>query len=280
MTHPDQSEQQLRRALRAMNDLQPPTDELFVQRAVIRGRARTNRRRNAIVAAAAALVVIAGGGGAWLLQGGLPGTTTASSASAPEVMSDQGSQSGAGSGAEGSAGGRQQPTLSAGRDNGPVAKAAVGSDWFVGPLTPQRAAIEGLAAELTKKWSDVFSGAYATDPTNTHIVIALTRRDGALEDRIRSALPSREDVEFAQAEHTYADKAALVQRISADAPALASQGIVVSTVTQDARADRVAVAASGTDAEARLQERYGADWVTVTLLPKGPNDTLSTPPPR
>ena len=111
MTHPDQSEQQLRRALRAMNDLQPPTDELFVQRAVIRGRARTNRRRNTIVAAAAALVVIAGGGGAWLLQGGLPGTTTASSASAPEVMSDQGSQSGAGSGAEGSAGGRQQPTL-------------------------------------------------------------------------------------------------------------------------------------------------------------------------
>ena len=64
MTHPDQSEQQLRRALRTMNDLEPPTDELFVQRAVIRGRARTHRRRNTLIAAAAALVVVAGGGGA------------------------------------------------------------------------------------------------------------------------------------------------------------------------------------------------------------------------
>lgn len=280
MTHPDQSEQQLRRALRTMNDLQPPTDELFVQRAVIRGRARTNRRRNALVAAAAALVVVAGGGGAWLLQGGLSGGPVPAAGSAPEVMSDAGSQSGAGNDARGSAGGGEQPTLSAGPDQVPVPAAEAGSDWFVGPLTPQRAAMERLAPELTTSWSAVFSGAYATDPTNTRIVVTLTRPDGALEDRIRSAMPSREDVEFAQAEHSYADKAALVRRISADAPALERAGVVISAVTQDSRADRVAVAASGTDAEARLHERYGADWVTVTLLPKGPNDTLSTPPPR
>lgn len=276
MTHPDQSEQQLRRALRTMNDLQPPTDELFVQRAVIRGRARTNRRRNALLATAAAFVVIAGGGGAWLLQGGLAGAPTVTAGSAPEVMSDQGSESDAG----GSAGGREQPTLSAGPDNVPVRPPGVASDWFVGPLTPQRAAIEGLAPELTTRWSAVFSGAYATDPTNTSIVVALTRPDGALEDRIRAAMPNPQDVDFAQAEHSYADKAALVQRISADSPALQQEGIVVSTVTQDPRADRVAVAASGTDAEASLQERYGADWVTVTLVPNGSNDTISTPPPR
>ena len=180
MTHPDQSEQQLRRALRTMNDLEPPTDELFVQRAVIRGRARTHRRRNTLIAAAAALVVVAGGGGAWLLQGGLPGATTASPASAPEVMSDQGSKSGADSDARGSAGGREQPTLSAGPDNVPVRPPGVASDWFVGPLTPQRAAIEGLAPELTTSWSAVFSGAWAKDDTNEHIVVALTHPDLAL----------------------------------------------------------------------------------------------------
>ena len=279
MTHPDQSEQQLRRALRTMNDLKPPTDELFVQRAVIRGRARTNRRRNALLAVAAALVVVAGGGGGWLLQGGLPGAETASPASAPEVMGDQGSPSGDGSAAGGSAG-REQPTPSNGPDNVPVPPSQVGSDWFVGPLTAQRTAVERLAPELTTRWGAVFSGAYATDPTNTSIVVALTRPDDTLEDRIRSAMPDPEDVEFARSEHSYADKAALVQRIRADSPALAREGIAILTVTQDPRADRVAVAASGSDAEARLQERYGADWVTVTLLPKGPNDTFSTPPPR
>jgi hypothetical protein len=263
-----------------MNDLQPPTDELFVQRAVIRGRARTNRRRNTLVAAAAALVVVAGGGGAWLLQGVLPGASTNSPASAPEVMSDQGSRNGDGTDAGGSAGGREEPTLTAGPDNVPVAPAAAGSDWFVGPLTPQRAAVERLAPELTTRWSAVFSGAHATDPTNTSIVVAVTRPDGALEDRIRAAMPDPQDVAFVEADHSYADKAALVRRIWADSPALAKEGIVISTVTQDSRADRVAVAASGTDVEARVTERYGADWVTVTLLPKGPNDTLTTPPPR
>ncbi|HEX6056721.1 MAG TPA: hypothetical protein VFY98_12980 [Intrasporangium sp.] len=278
MTHPDQSEQQLRRALRTMNDLQPPTDELFVQRAVIRGRARTNRRRNALLAAAAAFVVIASGGGAWLLQGGLPGATSASPASAPEVMSDQGSKSGADSDAAGSAGGREQP-FSPGPDNVPV-RPGVGSDWFVGPLTPQRAAIEGLAPELTTDWASTFSGAWAKDETNQRIVVALTHADLDLERWISANVRDATAVEFVTATHSYADKAALAARILSDSALLNQQGIVISTVTQDARADRVAVAASGTDAAARLQERYGADWVTVTLLPKGLNDTLSTPPPR
>ncbi len=280
MTHPDQSEQQLRRALRTMNDLEPPTDELFVQRAVIRGRARTHRRRNTLIAAAAALVVVAGGGGAWLLQGGLPGATTASPASAPEVMSDQGSKSGADSDAGGSAGGREQPTLSAGPDNVPVRPPGVASDWFVGPLTPQRAAIEGLAPELTTSWSAVFSGAWAKDDTNEHIVVALTHPDLALERWISANVRDAAAVEFVTATHSYADKAALAERIRADSPALATEGIVISTVTQDYRADRVAVAASGTDAIARLQQRYGADWVTVTPLPQGAGGTFATPPPR
>lgn len=276
MTHPDQSEQQLRRALRTMNDLQPPADELFVQRAVIRGRARTHRRRNALVAAAAALVVVAGGGGAWLLHGGLPGAQTASSASAPEVMSDSGSQGAP----EGGAGGREQPTFSAGPDKAPVPSAAAGSDWFVGPLTPQRAAIEALAPELTTAWASTFSGAWAKDGTNQRIVVALTHPDLDLERWISANVRDATAVEFVTATHNYADKAALVRRISADAPALATEGIVVSTVRQDFPADRVAIAASGTDAEARLKERYGADWVTVTPLPAGPGGTLLTPPPR
>ena len=103
--------------------------------AVIRGRARTHRRRNALLAAAAALVVVAGGGGAWLLQGVLPGGHTTTSASAPEVMSDSGSSNKAGSGIEGSAGGREQPTPAAGRDNAPAPAAGRRS---CGRTTPAR----------------------------------------------------------------------------------------------------------------------------------------------
>jgi hypothetical protein len=272
MTHPDRSEQQLRRALDTMNDLKPPTDELFVQRAVIRGRARTHRRRNALVGAAAALVVVAGGGGTWLLQGGFPSPSSPTAAGQAEDAS--GRDSDGGTELDGS-GGVQTPA--AAHDPGLMPPARDTGDWFVGPMTPQRAAFEQLVPELTTTWGATFSGAYATDATNSSLVVAVTRRDANFEQLVRGAMPDPSNAEFVETEHSYADKAALVERIWRDTATLESQGILISSVTQDYRTDRVAVAALGAEAEARLAERYGADWITVTVLGKAPEGTVSTP---
>ena len=127
MTDPEQSEQQLRRVLGTMNDLQPPTDELFVQRAVIRGRARTSRRRSGLMGVAAALVLMAGGGGVWLLQNGL----------------EMPASSSAGSAAEG-AGPLYSPGVDARSDDTPAAEVPLvppqrDPSWFVGPMTPEAA---------------------------------------------------------------------------------------------------------------------------------------------
>ncbi|GAA6527441.1 hypothetical protein [Intrasporangium sp. DVR] len=271
MTLPDQSEQQLRRALSTMNDLQPPTDELFVQRAVIRGRARTHRRRNALVGVAAAFVVVAGGGGTWLLQNGFPSGSLPSPASQAEAGAAQGEY---GTQMD-TSGGLETPRVAEGPETLPFARQADG--WFIGPMTPERAAIEELAPELTTTWGATFSGAWATDRSNTALVVAVTRRDAALEQLVRGALPDPSAVDFVEVEHSYADKARLVERIWLDSPTLESEGIVISSVAQDYRADRVAVAASGDRAAARLSERYGAEWVSVTELPKGPGGTLPTP---
>ncbi|MDV3220429.1 hypothetical protein, partial [Intrasporangium sp.] len=98
----------------------------------------------------------------------------------------------------------------------------------------------------------------------------VTRPDPTLEERVRSAMPDPSDVDFVVAEHSYAEKAALAEQIRADSSALEREGILVTSVTLDHRADRVAVAAVGSEAQARLTERYGADWITVTVLERGP----------
>src|SRR4051794_17013949 len=80
---PEDGEQRLRKVLGAVDDLEPPRDDLFVQRALLRGRARTSRRRNGVMGAAAAVVIAAAvGGGAWVMgqQGGPSSTASAGSA--------------------------------------------------------------------------------------------------------------------------------------------------------------------------------------------------------
>ena len=271
MTHPDQSEQQLRRALGTMNDLQPPTDELFAQRAVVRGRARTHRRRSAFVGAAAALAVVAGGGGTWLLQNGFPSTSLPTPASQAEAGAARG-EDGVERDASGAGVSPEAPGVMSDPNGMPPARDAGG--WFIGPMTPERAAFEELVPQLTTTWAGTFSGAYATDPANTSIVVAVTRPDPTLEQLVRSAMPVPDDVEFVEAEHSYADKTALADQIRADTEALRADGITVATVAQDYRADRVVVAAHGSDVAQRLASRYGADWVTVTVLAEAPATTL------
>jgi hypothetical protein len=264
MTDPEQSEQQLRSVLGTMNDLQPPTDELFVQRAVIRGRARTSRRRNGVMGAAAALVLVAGGGGIWLLQDGLEMPTSSSAGSAAEGATPL-----------------YSPGVDARSDDTPPPEAPLvppqrAPSWFVGPMTPQRSAIDSLAPTLTTTWAATFSGVYAADPSNTSVVVALTRRDAALEALVTGAMPAPDDVDFVVVQHSYADKAALVDRIWAESAALQRDGILIVSVDQDFKADRVVVAAAGADVVDRLTSRYGPDWVTVTAVPKGPEGAPST----
>jgi len=267
MTHPDQSEQQLRRALSTMNDLQPPTDELFVQRAIVRGRARTYRQRNVLAGVAAAVVLVAGGGGVWFLQSGLAGRQATTQAGAgPEAQYD----------AKGGT-----PALAPSAPNAPSAPSeslgVLGSrdaGLFVGPMTPERAAFESVLDQLTTTWASTYSGAWATDGTNTRIVVALTRPDPAVEDAVRAAMPSPGDVQFVTATHSYSAKSALADRIAGDSQSLRQEGITLASVAQDYRADRVAVAAYGTDVAQRLADRYGADWITVTALAEAPSGKL------
>ncbi|MCU1538335.1 MAG: hypothetical protein JWP82_2686, partial [Humibacillus sp.] len=62
----EDGERRLRKALGTVDDLEPPRDDLFVQRALLRGRARTARRRTSVLGAAAAVVVVGAVGGAWV----------------------------------------------------------------------------------------------------------------------------------------------------------------------------------------------------------------------
>lgn len=265
MTHPDPDEQRLREVLGAMNELQPPTDELFVQRAILRGRARVAQRRNRLVGAAAAIAIVTGGVGTWWALDG-PGTSSSGSTAAgvaPEVASKAAQQ---GDSRTGSSAGAPASSAPASGGPGPLA-ASAGPGWFAGPMTPQRAAMESLAGALTTSWADTFSGAWATDATNTSVVVAVTRADAGLESFVRAAMPRPADVRFVLAEHSYRDKAALADTVRASVDAWRREGVVIESVTQDFRADRVAVVASGANAASRLTERYGSAWVRVTVLP-------------
>ena len=155
---PEPGELELRKALATMNDLEPPRDDLFVQRAIIRGRARTSRRRSTVLGAAAAFVVVGAVGGSWVAanQGGSP--MTASAGSAPEVMKDA-----SGSGSDNGAG--TPPSVDGGvrttdQGSGPaVSPARDTTQWFAGLSTPQTNAFAAIETTLTSRWPDVFSGA-------------------------------------------------------------------------------------------------------------------------
>lgn len=149
----------LRKALSTMNDLEPPRDDLFAQRALMRGRARTSRRRSTLLGAAAALVVVGAVGGSWmaLSQGG-GSASSASAGSAPEVMKDATGSAGADNGARGPAtlSGSEAPT---GVDLVPSAPPARDSTrWFGTLSTLQTNAFDAVEPTVAARWPDVFSG--------------------------------------------------------------------------------------------------------------------------
>jgi hypothetical protein len=271
---PEPAELQLRKALATMNDLQPPRDDLFVQRVVNRGRAATARRRSVLLRAAAAVVVVGAAGGTWYAASHVLESSgvSASAGSAPEAATDSGAKTG-----------RTPGELAQGNgSNGSVSAPALrdSTTWFEGPATAQTRAFEAIEPTLVSRWPDVFSGAYASDPTNTHLVVALTRPDSALESFVTRAMPSPTDVEFATASHSFAQKDQLAQQVLRDAPSWRSQGVQILGVHQDGRADQVVVLADEGSSPGALVRRYG-DLIRVvpsTAVPTGSAPGGSTLP--
>jgi len=292
---PDQPEDgghRLRKVLGAVDDLEPPRDDLFVQRALLRGRARTSRRRNGVLGAAAALVVVGAVGGAWVV-GQQGGASTSAGSAVQERAVDSAAEGGPGlmtdSGGVGApttgppptslpSGIPTSPALPSGPPDQPGARD--GSAWFAGPTTPQRTAFESVEPRLVAEFADVFGGAYAAGDGTGRIVVTVTRRDPALEALVSAAMPSPGDVEFATVANSYAAKRAVADQIVTDAPQWRARGVDITGVRIDGRSDRVVVAAVEGLTPGVLARHYGPGLVSVEVAAdtgKLPDGTISTP---
>jgi hypothetical protein len=274
-------ELQLRKALATMNDLQPPRDDLFVQRAVLRGRAATARRRSTLVGAAAAFVVVAGVGGGWYAANHGVGSNSTTAASAPEAATDSGEKAAGGSGAPaqgyGSGGGSAPPAQSSPPS---VRSTRDASTWFEPPATPVTLAFEAVEPAVVSRWPDLFSGVYATDETNSHLVVALTRPDAALQSLVTGAMPSPSDVDFTTATHSFAEKDRLARQVLRDSGYWRSRGVEIHGVRQDGRADQVVVLADEGATPGVLVAHYGdlLRVVPATAAPPGKLPDATTLP--
>jgi hypothetical protein len=256
-TAPEEGELQLRKALSTMNDLEPPRDDLFAQRALIRGRARTSRRRSTLLGAAAALVVVGAVGGTWALGNQGASSSSASAGSAPEVMKDSSGSAGAGDGARGPAtpSGSQAPT---GVDLAPSAPPARDTTrWFGTLSTRQTNAFTAVDPTVSARWPDVFSGAYAADAAGAHVAVVVTRHDPDLEAFVATAMPAPTDVEFVVMSHSLAEKEKVAKEIIDQRMLWRSKGIDIIAVTQDARTDQVVVMADEGSSPGLVVQQYG-----------------------
>jgi hypothetical protein len=258
------TEQQLRKALGAVNDLEPPRDDLFAQRALGRGRARAHRRRSAVLGAAAGVAAVGAIGGSWLSGAWTGGSPT--TASAPERVAV--SQGGAGHAPDLGAP-PQAPTLQSQLDT---------RSWFSGPATPASTAMETLAPTLAAQFPDVFAGAYAADAGNTRIVVSTTRADAELERAVSDGLPSGTDVAYRTVAHSIRELDDTASRLEAARADLQSQGVTVLGIQVEPRTNRVLVTTQGPDHGA-VQSLVGADLVWVLAnKPQAPTTRLPSSP--
>jgi hypothetical protein len=254
---PVEGELRLRKALSTMNDLEPPRDDLFAQRALMRGRARTSRRRSTLLGAAAALVVIGAVGASWAAGHHGASSTTASAGSAPEVMKDATGSAGADNGARGPAtlSSSQAPTGAALVPSAPPARDT--TRWFGTLSTRQTNAFTAVEPTVAARWPDVFSGAYAADAAGARVAVVVTRHDPDLEALVTRAMPSPSDVEFVVMKHTLAEKQKVAQEIVDQRMLWRSKGIEIIAVTQDARTDQVVVMADEGSSPGLVAQQYG-----------------------
>ena len=210
---PEEGELQLRKALSTMNDLEPPRDDLFAQRALMRGRARTSRRRSTLLGAAAAFVVVGAVGGTWVAtnHGAVDEQpparrrrprsrrTRRPPAPARGARSPQSLSGAATPGGPGVA-----PSVPSARDT---------NQWFGALSTRQTNAFDAIEPTVASRWPDVFSGAYAVDAAGSRVAVVVTRHDPALEAFVAGAMPSRTDVEFVVMRHSLAEKQKVAKEI-------------------------------------------------------------------
>ncbi len=253
---PEEGELQLRKALSTMNDLEPPRDDLFAQRALMRGRARTSRRRSTLLGAAAAFVVVGAVGGAWVSSNHGASSSSASAGSA-EVQKDSSGSAGQDNGA------RSPQSLSGtGVPGGPGVAPSVPSArdlnrWFGTLSTPQTNAFTAIEPTVVSRWPAVFSGAYAVDATGARVAVAVTRHDPDLEAFVTRAMPSPTDVEFVVMSHSLEEKQKIAKEIVDQRMLWRSRGIEIIAVTQDARSDQVVVMADEGTSPGLIEQQYG-----------------------
>ena len=254
---PEEGELQLRKALSTMNDLEPPRDDLFAQRALMRGRARTSRRRSTLLGAAAAVVVVGAVGGTWMASQQRATSTSASAGAAPEVMKDASGGAGAdnGTGAPQTLRGSETPT---GVDLAPSAPSSRDSTrWFGTLSTPQTNAFQAVEPTVAARWPDVFSGAYAADAAGARVAVVVTRHDSDFEAFVANAMPSPTDVEFVVMRHSLAEKEKVAKEIVDQRTLWRSKGIEIIAVTQDGRSDQVVVMADEGSSHGLIAQQYG-----------------------
>ena len=264
---PEEGELQLRKALSTMNDLEPPRDDLFAQRALTRGRARTSRRRSTVLGAAAALVVVGAVGGTWVASNQGATSSTASAGAASEVMKDATGDAGADNGAQGLRG-SQTPSGSGVAPSVPSARDA--TRWFGTLSTPQTNAFDAIEPTVAARWPGVFSGAYAADPAGARVAVGVTRRDADLEAFVKAAMPSPSDVDFVVMRHSLVDKERVAQEIGDQRALWAAKGIQILGVTQDGRIDRVVVTADEGSSPGLVERQYGDIVRVVTSTQTAP----------
>lgn len=254
---PEEAELQLRKALSTMNDLQPPRDDLFAQRALVRGRARTSRRRSTLLGAAAAVVVVGAVGGAWVSMNHGASSTTASAGAAGEALKDTSTRAGGDSGArspESLAG----PGSSNGSGAAPSAPSARDTTrWFGTLSTPQTNAFTAIEPTVSSRWPQVFSGAYAVDAAGARVAVVVTRHDPAFESFVSQAMPSPNDVEFVVMSHSFEEKQKVAKEIIDQRMLWRSKGVQIIAVMQDARADQVVVMADEGSSPGLIAQQYG-----------------------
>lgn len=253
-TVPERGELQLRKALSAMNDLEPPRDDLFAQRALVRGRARTSRRRSTVFGAAAAVLVVGVVGGTWVAAHG-PSSDHVTASSAAQSARDSSSGGPAGEslrGAAPSAGAGPAPSVPSARDT---------TRWFGTLSTVQTNAFDAIELTVASRWPTVFSGAYAVTPAGDRVAVAVTRHDAGLERFVTGAMPSPTDVEFVVRTHPFARKQEVAREIVDQRAQWQGKGVEILGVTQDGRTDQVVVVARG-GSTALLVQQYG-DLVRV-----------------
>ena len=262
---PEPGELQLRKALSAMNDLEPPRDDLFAQRALMRGRARTSRRRSTLLGAAAAVLVVGAVGGTWVAA--TQGSSSNSASSGTTARSAAGSSAGSSDSLRGAA----PPTAPGAAPSVPSARDT--TRWFGTLSTRQTNAFDAIEPAVAARWPDVFSGAYAVTPAGDRVAVAVTRHDPTLEAFVTGAMPAPADVEFVIRSHPFTEKQRVEQEIVAERNLWRDKGVDVVSVTQDGRADRVVVVVAEGSDQRLLTEKYG-DLVRVVIAPANPSGKL------